>query len=88
MRNAIKEVTRRRKIQEEYNKKHGITPRPIVKAIADWQFAVKEKAVETELMAVRDAKFLEKEMRTAARNLDFERAAEIRDLIRQLKYGK
>jgi excinuclease ABC subunit B len=87
MKNAIQEVARRRKVQQAYNKKYNITPRPIVKPIADWQFAVKEKALETELLAVRDLKLLEKEMRMAAKNLDFERAAEIRDLIQKLKYG-
>jgi len=85
MKNAIKEVTRRRKIQQAYNKKHGIIPRPIVKAITKWQFAIKEKAIETELMAIQDIKVLEKEMKIAAKNLDFERAAEIRDLIKKLK---
>lgn len=85
MKSAISEVTRRRKIQEEYNKKHGITPRPIIKTIADWEFGIKEKAITEEFMAVRDKKLLEKEMKTAAKNLDFERAAEIRDLIKGLK---
>ncbi|TSC75946.1 MAG: excinuclease ABC subunit B [Parcubacteria group bacterium Gr01-1014_30] len=84
MKKAIAEIKRRRKIQEEYNKEHGIEPKPIVKAIRDWPFASKEKQVAAEFWQVRDKKLLEKEMKEAARNLDFERAAEIRDLIKKL----
>ena len=75
----------RRKIQENYNKKRGITPRSIIKEIRDWPFAPKEKDVTSEFWAIRDAKLLEKEMKVAANNLDFERAAEIRDLIKKIK---
>lgn len=85
MKRAIKEIERRRKIQADYNKKHKITPRPIVKPIRDWPFSVKEKKVLSEFWMIRDKKLLEKEMREAAKNLDFERAAEIRDLIKKLK---
>ena len=85
MKRAIKEIERRRKIQAKHNKKHKITPRPIVKPIRDWPFMTKEKEVLSEFRLVRDKKLLEKEMKTAARNLDFERAAEIRDLIKKLK---
>ena len=85
MKKAIDEISRRRKIQERYNKKHKITPRQISKEIRDWPFASKEKGVASEFWAIRDAKLLEKEMREAAKNLDFERAAEIRDLIKKLK---
>ena len=88
MKKAIKEALRRRKIQAEYNKKHQITPRPIVKAIKDWPFISKEKEVASEFFIVQDKKLLEKEMNWAAKNLDFERAAEIRDLIKKLKSGK
>ncbi len=82
---AIKEVKRRRKIQMEYNKKHKISPKPIIKPIRDWPFSKKEKEVEIEFWMIKDVKLLEKEMKTAARNLDFERAAEIRDLIFQIR---
>lgn len=85
MKNAIKEVNRRRKIQEEYNKVHGLTPKPIVKEIRDWSFATKKNEVSAEFWAVHDKKLLEKEMKIAAQNLDFERAAEIRDLLKNLK---
>jgi len=84
---AIKEVKRRRKIQEKYNKINKITPSPIVKEIREWPFARKEKIIASEFWMVRDKKLLEKEMKEAARNLDFERAAEIRDLILQLRSG-
>ncbi len=87
MKTAIKEITRRRKIQEEYNKAHNITPEAIVKAIRDWPFAsAKEKeTAEVEFGAVNDIKLLEKEMKKAAQSLDFERAAELRDMIAKLK---
>lgn len=85
MAKAIKETERRRKIQENYNKVHHITPRPIIKEVRDWPFLKKEEGVEPEFGAVKDRKILEKEMKKAARNLDFERAAAIRDLIRKLK---
>ena len=85
MKKAIDEISRRRKIQERYNKKHKITPRQISKEIRDWPFASKEKEVASEFWAIHDKKLLEKEMREAAKNLDFERAAEIRDLIKKLK---
>jgi len=82
---AIKEVKRRRKIQSEYNKKHKITPKPILKPIREWPFIQREKEIASEFWMIRDEKILEKEMKEAARNLDFERAAEIRDLIRKVK---
>jgi len=85
MKNAIKEINRRRKIQEKYNKKHKITPRQILKEIRDWPFTSKGKEISSEFWLVQDKKLLEKEMKEAAKNLDFERAAEIRDLIKKLK---
>ena len=82
---AIKEVERRRKIQEKYNKEHNITPKPILKPIREWPFSKKEKEIKTEFWQIKDRKLLEKEMKEAAQNLDFERAAEIRDLLKKLK---
>lgn len=82
---AIQEVLRRRKIQEKYNKLHNIVPQPIIKKIREWPFASKEKVVNSEFWVVRDAKLLKREMKAAAKNLDFERAAEIRDLIKKTK---
>lgn len=95
MRFAIAETNRRREIQEEYNKVNNITPTTIVKEIRD---AISGK--ETAEMAVKFMKKkvkkdqqaqeklindLEKQMREAARVLDFERAAELRDIILELK---
>jgi excinuclease ABC subunit B len=84
MKAAINEVSRRRKLQTDYNKKYNITPKPITKEIRNWPFVGKEKEVDTEFWMIKDKKLLEKEMKDAAKNLDFERAAEIRDLIRNL----
>ena len=88
MKGAIKEIKKRRETQAEYNKKHKIKPKPIVKGIREWPFLSKEKEISFEFAAIRDVKLLEKEMKTAARNLDFERAAEIRDLIKEIKNPK
>ncbi|MBU1015090.1 excinuclease ABC subunit UvrB [Patescibacteria group bacterium] len=86
MREAIHEVERRRAIQLAHNKKHGITPAPIIKAIRPWQLGdTKKKAVEAEFASAQDPALLEKEMKKAAAGLDFERAAELRDLLEQAK---
>jgi len=87
MQSAITEINRRRKIQEAYNKKHKITPTTIVTDIRDWGFSKKED-VFSEFGLLHDKKLLEKEMKEAAKNLDFERAAEIRDLIDKLNTKK
>ena len=83
MQSAINEINRRRKIQEDYNKKNKITPKTIITDIRDWGFSKKED-IDYEFWMVHDKKLLEKEMKIAAKNLDFERAAEIRDLIKKL----
>jgi len=93
---AIKETKRRRKIQEEYNEKHGITPMTIQKEIRDVIRATFAAEEETPYITKPGAKInkkeklkllenLEKEMKEAAKNLQFERAAELRDLILELK---
>jgi len=87
MQSAINEVERRRKIQEEYNKKNKMTPKTIITDIRDWGFSKKED-IDSEFWMVHDKKLLEKEMKIAAKNLDFERAAEIRDLIKKLEVKK
>jgi len=63
----------------------GDQPQAIIKDIKDWPFSPKEKKIGSELYAVQDKKLLEKEMKTAASQFDFERASEIRDLIKKLK---
>ena len=85
MRLAITEVKRRRQIQQEYNKKHRVVPRPIIKEIRDWPFVLKKKEVVSEFWLIRDKKLLEREMREAAKSLDFERATEIRNLINKIE---
>ena len=84
MEKAVREISRRRKIQKEYNRMHKITPRPIVKGIRKWPFGAKKKEMIPEFGVIRDIRILEKEMKTAAKNLDFERAAQLRDLIKEL----
>jgi len=86
MKRAIEEVLRRRKIQQAYNKKHNIIPKPIIKEIREWPFG-RKKEIASEFWLIRDIKLLEKEMKMAAKNFDFERAAEIRDLILRLRSG-
>jgi len=91
MRRAIDETYRRRKIQIEYNEKHGITPVGIRKAIKDISSRMKAVAEESAgydtapSMArddmVRMIKDLEQQMKQAAKNLEFERAALFRDQI-------
>lgn len=85
MKRAMAEVLRRRNIQATYNKKHGLIPQAIVKEVRDWPFASKKNEVSAEFWLIKDKKLLEKEMKIAARNLDFERAAELRDLLKNLK---
>jgi len=91
---AVAEILRRRKIQEKYNREHGITPQQIIKAIKEWPFLSelsklsKRNEVSTEFWLIHDKKLIEKEMKIAAKNLDFERAAELRDLLKNLKSAK
>jgi excinuclease ABC subunit B len=80
MKAAINEINRRRKIQEAYNKKNKITPQAIIKDIREWGLSKKEDVAE-EFELINDKKILEKEMKEAAKNLDFERAAQLRDLL-------
>ena len=87
MNEAITETQRRRAIQEEYNKVHGITPKTIIKDIKEVvtnevtgkkpKLTKKEKALQIEQ--------IEKEMREAAAAMDFERAMELRDIYFELK---
>lgn len=94
---AINETKRRRTIQEEYNKKHGITPKTIQKEIRDVIRAthaaedqeVYNPASQYEKLSKKERekviKEMEKEMKEAAKALNFERAAELRDLVLELK---
>ena len=93
MRAAIDETERRRRIQMEYNEKHGITPESIKKQVADVieigkrADPVREKKM-TRLEREREIEKLTAEMREAARTLEFEKAAYIRDRIKELKNSK
>ena len=90
MKEAIEETERRRSIQEEYNKKHNITPKTIVKEIPDIiSNEVEEKVNKKEKLSKKEKNNLidnlKKEMHLAASNLDFERAMELRDIIFELE---
>lgn len=96
MRSAIAETNRRRKVQEEYNKAHGITPRSVEKKVGDLiEIALpggkdeKQKKQPEKKLSKRDREaMIEKltaEMKDAARRLDFELAAYLRDKIRALR---
>ena len=81
---AINETNRRREIQEKYNKEHNITPKTIIKEVPNI-ITIKKKLEEDPKVAIKD---LEKEMYEAAKQLDFERAAKLRDIILELKAKK
>ena len=90
MKIAIDETSRRRSIQEKYNKDHNITPKTIVKAIRDAVTnEVEEEKVEKKKYSKKEindmVSKLEIEMKEAASKLDFERATELRDIIFELK---
>jgi len=91
---AVEETERRRAIQREFNREHGITPRGIQKAIHDVRQPAEEEpppAGETLQQVLRPSELattlqeLEREMFAAAEALEFERAAALRDRIRELK---
>ena len=89
MQEAIKETSRRRSIQEQYNKEHGITPKTIKKEIRELISNTKdetyEKTKKDDIIKNVDLEKLEQEMRKAANDLDFERAMQLRDIIFELK---
>ncbi len=85
MRAAINETDRRRKIQEEYNRMHGITPQPIVKGIGTSLIAGETKDEEdTSGTSPELLRALKKEMQKASKEMNFELAAKIRDRIGRL----
>jgi excinuclease ABC subunit B len=99
MRAAISETDRRRRLQEAYNQEHGITPQSIVKQIDEVMSSVYERDYLTTPIVVRDGTEvfrtqeeleahileLQNRMRAAAANLDFEKAAQLRDDIKRLR---
>ncbi len=87
---AIKETARRREIQEEYNKEHNIVPKTIIKEIRDLisnEEEVKEKKKDklSKKEKLNMIENLTKEMNESAKRLDFEKAAELRDIIFELE---
>ena len=99
MKKAIDETNRRRKIQNEYNIKNNITPKTIIKEIGEVITLTSEDKVENVVLDVETYKQmtpyqkkkvieqLEKQMKEAAKNLNFEEAMALRDLIFELKAG-
>ncbi len=96
MKRAIEETNRRRKIQIEYNKKHGITPKTVIKGVRDvieaTHVAEEEQKYTRKKVKTYDPEIikstieqLEKEMKEAAIELQFEKAAKLRDVIFELK---
>jgi excinuclease ABC subunit B len=94
MNQAIEETSRRRQVQEAYNRRHGITPQGITKAIKDITERIQAVAeTRTPYVAIpvsreellRLAKQLESQMKAAAKNLEFEKAAMLRDRIIELR---
>lgn len=97
---AIKETNRRRKIQIEYNNKNNITPQTIIKDVRDIIESVSSEKAEIKAETLEEAILkdkenreeiileYEKEMKKAASNLEFERAAAIRDILYRLKKEK
>ncbi|MFV0479447.1 MAG: excinuclease ABC subunit UvrB [Anaerorhabdus sp.] len=95
MKKAIDETNRRRDIQEKHNLEHGIVPTTIKKAVQDAIHGKETKEMATKFMSKKMKagkkdkeallERLEKEMREAAKVLDFERAAELRDIVMELK---
>ncbi|MEK6617533.1 MAG: helicase-related protein, partial [Nitrospirota bacterium] len=99
MRLAIEETARRRRLQADYNEANGITPESVKKGIPELKYRLSEMdyltvelAAEAEqpyesagAMTERTIQKLEEEMKAAAKTLEFERAAELRDRIRALR---
>ena len=91
MKIAIDETARRRHIQEEYNKVHGIVPKTIIKEIRELisNEDTSDKALKGDKLSKKEKldliSKLTKEMNTAARNLEFERAMELRDIIFEMQ---
>jgi len=89
MEKSIKETNRRRKIQDEYNKKHNIIPKTIVKSIKDLISNEVDENIDNPKMSKKEKQEMlikiESEMREAAKNMDFERAMELRDILFELK---
>ena len=90
MKNAIEETKRRRNIQQKYNEENKITPKTIIKEIREViSNTAEEKETKTTKVSKKELEkniaLIEQEMREAAKNLDFERAMELRDILFEMK---
>ena len=89
MENSIKETKRRREIQEKFNKEHNIVPKTIKKDIKEVVSNDIEEKVDNKKISKKEMKqtieSIEEEMRMAAKELDFERAMELRDILFEMK---
>ena len=100
MRKVIDETNRRRAIQQKYNEEHGITPQTIYKSVdevmgvtrvadsksAKWEKSSRKRLIPSEKMDREEMiELLEQQMKEAAANMEFEKAAELRDEIKHLK---
>ena len=91
MKEAIEETERRRTIQEKYNKEHNIIPQTIIKEIRDVVTIVdKEEQLEKKqkINTKQVMEDIEREMKKAAKDLDFERAMELRDILFEMQGEK
>ena len=88
MKRAIDETARRRKLQDEYNREHGITPKTIIKKITN-TIEITKKADRTKEISEKDMpeeiEKLKALMKVASANLEFEKWIELRDTIAKLK---
>ena len=86
---SIKETQRRRSIQDKYNKENGIVPKTIIKSIKEVISNEVDEKIEDVKMSKKEKNDMliriEAEMREAAKNMDFERAMELRDILFELK---
>ena len=92
MQKAIDETSRSRKIQEKYNKQHNNIPKTLIKDIGEVISNADEKELEkiekeqkNDIINIESIEKIEEEMKKAAKNLDFERAMELRDILLELK---
>ena len=95
MRKAIDETERRRAVQQAFNEKHGITPKTVhrkvkdgIQADAQARKSVSDAIVESEKPDLEYIEELRSEMLAAAENMEFERAASIRDRLAALEEGE
>jgi excinuclease ABC subunit B len=90
MKEAMEETNRRRETQEKYNEEHHITPKTLIKeireVISNTDLGKDDKPKKMSKKEIeKNMALIEQEMREAAKNLDFERAMELRDILFEMK---